>query len=162
MCVLNTGLRFRSSNDPMILTCGHTMSAVGDKEAQARRPGCLWCWRCGAWIAIALVEQAKPAKQPSLLCDHKFIDSKHCLKCGWEPNDFARAMRAFDLFTLAERRLALQEFARLQYVEVEARFFEAVYRVIAMATPPNIGALHGPAGGAPEDAPEKSDESTGT
>ena len=28
--------------------------------------------------------------QPFLLedtedCDHKFIDSKHCLKCGWKP-----------------------------------------------------------------------------
>lgn len=19
-------------------------------------------------------------------CDHKFIDSRHCLKCGWEPD----------------------------------------------------------------------------
>jgi len=21
-------------------------------------------------------------------CDHKFVDSKHCLKCGWEPYEF--------------------------------------------------------------------------
>lgn len=44
--------------------------------------------------------------------------------------DFALAMRAFELFSLDERRQALEEFARLRYPSVEDRFFEAVDAVI--------------------------------
>lgn len=44
--------------------------------------------------------------------------------------DFELANKAFDLFTLAERRRALDEFARLRYPSIVDRFFEAVHRVI--------------------------------
>ena len=44
--------------------------------------------------------------------------------------DFDQANRAFDLFTLAERRRALEIFAGLKYQQIDDRFFEAVYRVI--------------------------------
>lgn len=44
--------------------------------------------------------------------------------------EFKMAMRAFDLFTLAERTKALEEFARLRYPSLQGRFVEAVYRVI--------------------------------
>jgi len=44
--------------------------------------------------------------------------------------DFEQANRAFELFTLAERELALEEFARLRYPSIIDRFFEAVYSVI--------------------------------
>ncbi len=44
--------------------------------------------------------------------------------------DFAHAMRAFDLFTLEERKQALEAFARLRYPSITDRFFEAVYRVV--------------------------------
>lgn len=45
-------------------------------------------------------------------------------------DDFQQANKAFDLFTLQERTLALEEFAQLQYPSVRDRFFEAVHRVI--------------------------------
>lgn len=45
-------------------------------------------------------------------------------------NAFAIANRAFDLFTLDERRAALKVFASLQYESVEDRLMEAVHRVI--------------------------------
>lgn len=48
-------------------------------------------------------------------------------------DDFRQAIRAFDLFTLAERRMALERFARLRYPSIEDRFFEAVYFVIKTA-----------------------------
>ena len=49
-----------------------------------------------------------------------------------EPDDdiFTMANRAFDLFTLAERRDALETFALLRYPSIEDRFVEAVHRVI--------------------------------
>lgn len=47
-----------------------------------------------------------------------------------EQQDFAQANRAFELFTLAERKQALEEFARLQFPSIVDRFYEAVYRVI--------------------------------
>lgn len=40
------------------------------------------------------------------------------------------AWRAFDLFTQAERRRALEHFAQLKYPSIDDRWFEAVYRVI--------------------------------
>lgn len=45
-------------------------------------------------------------------------------------DDFEQAMRAFDLFSLRERREALREFASLHYPSLDDRFYEAVYRVI--------------------------------
>ncbi len=45
-------------------------------------------------------------------------------------DEFELANNAFNLFTLAERRAALVEFANLKYSLVDARFFEAVHRVI--------------------------------
>jgi hypothetical protein len=47
-----------------------------------------------------------------------------------EDEDFKTAVMAFGLFTMDERRLALQKFARLRYANIEDRFFEAVYQVI--------------------------------
>jgi hypothetical protein len=47
------------------------------------------------------------------------------------PDDFERATRAFEMFTLSEKARALEEFARLQDPSIADRFFEAVYRVIA-------------------------------
>lgn len=44
---------------------------------------------------------------------------------------FELAMRAFDLFTLAEREQALTHFAHLRFPSVRDRFFEAIHRVIA-------------------------------
>lgn len=46
--------------------------------------------------------------------------------------DFARANRAFELFTLAERERALAVFAGLRFPSMRDRFFEAVYQVIAL------------------------------
>lgn len=45
--------------------------------------------------------------------------------------DFETAMNAFYLFSLDERRQALEHFANLRYASIDDRFFEAVYRVIA-------------------------------
>lgn len=39
-------------------------------------------------------------------------------------------MHAFDLFTLDERRTALQAFAMLKYPHIEDRFIEAVHATI--------------------------------
>jgi hypothetical protein len=44
--------------------------------------------------------------------------------------EFVLANRAFEHFTLAERRLALEKFARLRYPSIADRFFEAVHQVI--------------------------------
>lgn len=49
--------------------------------------------------------------------------------------EFAHAMKAFDLFTLGERLRALHIFAGLSYPLVEDRFFEAVHRVITTQRP---------------------------
>jgi len=43
---------------------------------------------------------------------------------------FVLALNAFDIFTIDERRRALEEFARLRCPSIEDRFFEAVHRVI--------------------------------
>lgn len=43
---------------------------------------------------------------------------------------FQIANRAFDVFTLDERREALEVFAGLEYARIEDRLMEAVYRVI--------------------------------
>lgn len=45
--------------------------------------------------------------------------------------DFQLAMKAFDLFTLNERRIALRTFATLKYPHIEDRFLEAVNVTIA-------------------------------
>jgi len=47
-----------------------------------------------------------------------------------EAHDFAQACRCFELFTLQERHRVLEEFARLSYRSITARFFEAVHRVV--------------------------------
>lgn len=44
--------------------------------------------------------------------------------------EFELANKAFDMFTLAEREAALHEFASLRYPSINARFHEAVYRVV--------------------------------
>lgn len=44
--------------------------------------------------------------------------------------EFRTANRAFELFTLAERKEALEVFASLAYPSIVDRFHEAVYRVI--------------------------------
>lgn len=33
------------------------------------------------WTAL----HEKPEVGAQIGCDHKFVDSKHCLKCGWQP-----------------------------------------------------------------------------
>lgn len=49
-----------------------------------------------AWRKLSPAEQAKDldarlgvglgaTRQRQKLCDHKFVDSKICLKCGWNP-----------------------------------------------------------------------------
>lgn len=47
-----------------------------------------------------------------------------------DDDSFALANRAFEMFTLDERRAALKVFASLQYESVEDRLMEAVHRVI--------------------------------
>ena len=44
--------------------------------------------------------------------------------------DFELANRAFEMFTLAEREIALERFAVLRYPSIIDRFFEAVHQVI--------------------------------
>lgn len=66
-----------------------------------------------------------------------------------EQEDFAMANRAFDHFTLAERRAALERFATLRYPSIDDRFFEAVYQVICeyrTAAPALPGASDPPKG----------------
>jgi hypothetical protein len=36
---------------------------------------------------VASTSQFDGAKATAKRCDHKFIDSKNCLKCGWEPTE---------------------------------------------------------------------------
>lgn len=48
----------------------------------------------------------------------------------YQAADFKQAMRAFELFTLAEKRQALERYGQLHYDRVEDRFFEAVYATI--------------------------------
>jgi hypothetical protein len=45
-------------------------------------------------------------------------------------DDFKMSLRAFNLFTDAEKLATLREFASLKYPHIEDRFFEAVHRVI--------------------------------
>ncbi len=44
--------------------------------------------------------------------------------------EFELANKAFDIFTLAERKAALAAFAKLHYASVEEKFFDAVHQVI--------------------------------
>lgn len=44
--------------------------------------------------------------------------------------EFALAMRAFDVMTLAERLAVLTTMAGLRYPSIEDRFFEAVHRAV--------------------------------
>ena len=38
------------------------------------------------WDAVnRMVCEHKFDKPPGKTCDHKFVDSNHCLKCGWSP-----------------------------------------------------------------------------
>ncbi len=53
-----------------------------------------------------------------------------CADAMSEADELAQAMKAFDMFTLEERKRALEEFASLEYPSITDRFFEAVYRVI--------------------------------
>lgn len=46
---------------------------------------------------------------------------------------FETANRAFNVFTLSERLMALEEFRKLRYPSTEDRFFEAVHRVVTKA-----------------------------
>lgn len=39
--------------------------------------------RCGDELAEAIRQVPVPA--PPIRCDHKFVDSTNCLKCGWRP-----------------------------------------------------------------------------
>jgi hypothetical protein len=48
-------------------------------------------------------------------------------------DDFREANEAFNLFTLDERKQALERFAELRYPSIADRFFEAVYQVITRA-----------------------------
>lgn len=36
-------------------------------------------------VAKSVVEWAEKTSASDVGCDHKFVDSKHCLKCGWTP-----------------------------------------------------------------------------
>ena len=47
-----------------------------------------------------------------------------------EDSEFGIANRAFELFSLPERRLALEKFATLKYPSIEDRFCGAVHFVI--------------------------------
>lgn len=48
----------------------------------------------------------------------------------YQAANFELALRAWDLFSTAEKRQALERYGQLQYARVEDRFFEAVYSVI--------------------------------
>lgn len=52
---------------------------------------------------------------------------------------FTIANGAFDLFSIPERRLALEEFARLRYPSITDRFMEAVHNVITKSASPQAG-----------------------
>ena len=45
-------------------------------------------------------------------------------------DDFELAAKAFGLFTLAEKQIALERFAQLRYPSIIDRFYEAVHEVI--------------------------------
>jgi hypothetical protein len=45
-------------------------------------------------------------------------------------SEFEIANRAFEMFTLAERLVALDRFSKLRYRSIADRFFEAVHSVI--------------------------------
>lgn len=50
-------------------------------------PGC-----CANKPTLRLVPRSGAAEQleQQTRCDHKFVDSKHCLKCGWTPPERGR------------------------------------------------------------------------
>ncbi len=45
-------------------------------------------------------------------------------------DELTQAMRAFDMFTIEERKRVLEVFATLKYPSITDRFFESVYCVI--------------------------------
>jgi hypothetical protein len=47
-----------------------------------------------------------------------------------EDEDFEIACRAFGLFTVAEKKAALEKMRTLRFASMSDRFFEAVHRVI--------------------------------
>ena len=51
-----------------------------------------------------------------------------------DEEQFELANKAFTLFTLAERKLALEHFGALSYPSISDRFIEAVHRVIVQGT----------------------------
>ena len=51
---------------------------------------------------MARIPKAQALQQtPTPACDHKFIDSKFCLKCGWTPSDLPTEFLPEDLDVLA-------------------------------------------------------------
>lgn len=51
-------------------------------------------------------------------CDHKFVDSPRCLKCGWRPSDQASAMAT--MLTLWSRLTYEEQRSFLLRVETRA------------------------------------------
>lgn len=49
--------------------------------------------------------------------------------------DFTLAMKAFEMFTMAEKERALEHFSHLRYPSITARFFEAVHRTLPSPPP---------------------------
>lgn len=63
-------------------------------------------------------------------------ESEHMSKATEQPvYDFELADRAYGLFTLVEKRRALEIMATLRFASVTDRFFEAVSRVIKETQP---------------------------
>lgn len=58
------------------------------------------------------------------------MDNKVDANSEFEAFDFAIAVRAFELMTLSEKRLALEGMASLRYPSVTDRFFQGVYQVV--------------------------------
>jgi hypothetical protein len=50
--------------------------------------GCFRCHTCGALFDVVLLI-AGSTLAPK--CDHKFIDSVSCVKCGWTPGQTVKA-----------------------------------------------------------------------
>lgn len=51
---------------------------------------CPWCGESCARAWCGRCERVLPPVDAQKVCDHKFIDSRHCLKCGWTPDAEAR------------------------------------------------------------------------
>jgi hypothetical protein len=89
--------------------------AITTSNGEANPPSePIHCLDCGEPHALGPCPYANPpaVAAKSKQCDHKFIDSRSCVKCGWMPPDYnPRAIEALTDEELEDAAIALDNFA---------------------------------------------------